>query len=164
MNGVFSIRLAQDADAPRIAVMSRDLIETGLRWGWTPHRVRRHIHDKSSNVIIAEHEGRHVGGFAIMRYGTDQAHLLLFAVEPELRGNGIGTGLLSWLEMTAGMAGIELIFLEVRAGNSGGRAFYRRRGYRELNRIARYYGGQEDAIRVGKDLALAPPCTDIRSS
>lgn len=152
-----------DADAPRIAVMSRDLIETGLRWGWTPHRVRRHIRDTASNVIVAEREDKRIGGFAIMRYADDQAHLLLFAVEPGSRRNGIGTSLLSWLETTAVTAGIELIFLEVRAENLAAREFYRQRGYRELNRIARYYNEREDAIRVGKDLALSPPYAGVRS-
>ncbi len=112
-------------------------------------------------MIVAEHEEKRIAGFAIMRYAGDQAHLLLFGVAPGLRRRGIGTQLLCWLESTAMTAGIELIFLEVRSGNAGARAFYRRCGYRELNRISGYYSGREDAIRVGKDLALAPPVTGV---
>jgi ribosomal-protein-alanine N-acetyltransferase len=34
------IRLARPSDAQAIAEMSRDLIEHGLGWRWTPSRIR----------------------------------------------------------------------------------------------------------------------------
>jgi len=42
----------------------------------------------------------------------------------------------------------------VRAARLGARAFYERLGYRALGRIAGYYQGREDAIRMGRDLSL----------
>jgi ribosomal-protein-alanine N-acetyltransferase len=53
------------------------------------------------------------------------------------------------------MAGIELIFLESRATNAAARGFYAAHGYRELAVMTRYYSGREDAIRMGKDMAIA---------
>lgn len=163
MSDTSRIRLARPADAQWIAVMSRDLIEAGLRWRWTPRRVLRHVHDRDSNVIVAETGSGSTAGFALMQYADNDAHLLLFAVRPTWRCRGVGSSLLSWLELTVACADIELIFLEVRAGNAIGREFYRRRGYRELSRLPGYYFGCEDAIRVGKDLAVSPPCAGIRS-
>jgi len=147
------IRLAMQRDASRIAAMSRDYIEEGLGWGWTPARVARSIRDRATNVALAEH-GTDLAGFGIMQYLDDDAHLLLFAVRPEYRRRGIGSQLLAWLESTATTAGIELIFLETRTGNLVARAFYAARGYRELATLPRYYRS-EDAVRIGKDLGDA---------
>jgi ribosomal-protein-alanine N-acetyltransferase len=147
------IRLARPGDAVRIATMSRDYVEEGLRWGWTPARVARSIRDRATNVVVAE-RGTALAGFGIMKYLDDDAHLLLFAVGPEWRRKGIGSGLLAWLESTAATAGIELIFLETRVTNGEARAFYAARDYRELAVLPRYYG-TEDAVRIGKDFGAA---------
>jgi ribosomal-protein-alanine N-acetyltransferase len=144
------IRLAFAQDAPRIATMSRDYIEDGLGWGWTPARVTRSIRDRATNVAVAEC-GVDLAGFGIMKYLDDDAHLLLFAVKPAYRRRGVGSGLLNWLESTATTAGIELIFLEARTSNAAAREFYAARGYSELALLPRYYGS-EDAVRIGKDL------------
>lgn len=144
------IRLALPQDAVRIAAMSRDYVEDGLGWGWTPARVLRSIRDRATNVAVAEC-GADLAGFGIMKYLDDDAHLLLFAVKPGYRRRGVGSGLLTWLESTATTAGIELIFLETRATNASAREFYAARGYRELTTLPRYYGS-EDAVRIGKDL------------
>jgi len=144
------IRLALPQDAVRIATMSRDYVEHGLGWGWTPARVLRSIRDRATNVVVAEC-GADLAGFGIMKYLDDDAHLLLFAVRPEYRRRGVGSGLVAWLESTATTAGIELIFLETRATNTAAREFYAARGYRELATLPRYYGS-EDAVRIGKDL------------
>ena len=144
------IRLARVGDAERIAIMSRDFIEYGLGWAWDAPRVTRRIRDRATNVVVVQ--SRHdIVGFAAMEYKDVDAHLLLFGVEPVYRNRGIGTSLLNWLEATAATAGIELIFLEARTNNRPARAFYAARGYRELAKLQRYYGG-EDAVRIGKDL------------
>ena len=148
------IRLAMPSDADRIAVMSRDFIEHGLGWAWDAARVTRRIRHRATNVVVAE-SGTDLVGFGIMEYNDDQAHLLLFGVEPIYRRRGIGSGLLHWLETCAAIAGIELIFLESRVTNVAARGFYAAHGYRELAIMPRYYSGREDAVRMGKDLAVA---------
>ena len=147
------IRLARPADAGRIAAMSRDFIEYGLSWGWNTARVARRIRHRATNVVVAE-RAEDIVGFGVMEYHDVDAHLLLFGVEPIYRYRGIGSGLLGWLETTASTAGVELIFLEARVTNQAARAFYKARGYRELAVLPRYYSGREDAVRIGKDLAL----------
>jgi [ribosomal protein S18]-alanine N-acetyltransferase len=142
------------ADAPGIAVMSRDLIEAGLGWRWTPREVAQLIRDRTTNVAVA-HAGAHLIGFGIMQYADDEAHLLLFAVRPAQRRAGVGSSLLAWLEATAVVAGIEMIFLEARSSNAAARAFYAANGYRELAVMPGYYSNREDAVRMGKDFAVA---------
>ena len=147
-----SLRLARPADATPIANLSRDLIEYGLRWRWTPMRVAASIRAADVNVLVACVHGN-IAGFAIMRYGDDDAHLELLAVAPPYRRAGVGRQLLEWLEKCAVVAGIFSVALEVRAGNEGAHLFYKRMGYRTLVHLPGYYQGIEAALRMGRDLS-----------
>ena len=146
-----SLGLVRRADVVEIAVMSRDLIEEGLRWSWTPQRVAASVRSPAALVVVARDPGG-IKGFGIMRYGDDEAHLDLLGVVPDCRRQGLGRRLVEWLEKPALVAGISTIFLEVRGANHGAQAFYERLGYRKLVRIAHYYQGRESAIRMGREL------------
>lgn len=145
------LRLAGVADAPRIAALSRERIEYGLDWSWTPPRVRRAIGDPQTNVVVTER----VTGFGIMKYHDTEAHLLLLAVDPAHARAGIGSALVDWLEQSARVAGIARIGLEARVGNEAARAFYRRLGYREIALLPGYYQGVEASVRMAKDFVRA---------
>ena len=147
------IRLAGCADAAEIAAMSRDLIEAGLGWRWTAPRVARAIAAADNNGVVANH-GTRIGGFGIMTYGVDDAHLLLLAVRPACARRGIGGALVGWLEASARVAGIGRVKVEARLGNHAARAFYARLGYREIERVPGYYSGRETSVRLAKDLRL----------
>jgi ribosomal-protein-alanine N-acetyltransferase len=147
----FSIRLARRGDARAMALLSRDLIETGLGWRWTPQRVSASLRDRATNGLVAV-DGPRVVGFALMKYLDEQAHLLLLAVLPERRRAGIGRALLAWLESSALVAGIATIDLEVRAGNDTARRFYRTLGFEELRVVPQYYGGREAALHMRRRL------------
>ena len=149
------MRLARPADATAIANLSRDLIEYGLQWRWTPTRVAASIRAYDVNVLVAcNHDN--IAGFAIMRYGDDDAHLDLLAVAPPYRRAGVGRQLLEWLEKCAVVAGIFNVALEVRAENEGAQLFYKRMGYRTLVQLPGYYQGIEAAIQMGRDLSCRP--------
>jgi [ribosomal protein S18]-alanine N-acetyltransferase len=151
------IELARPGDARSIALLSREVIEAGLSWRWTPGRVLRSLADAGTNVIVARTAGRSaLAGFALMKYGEQEAHLLLLAVPPGQRRQGVGSALLDWLHATALTAGTGVIRLETRASNAGARAFYGAHGYVELDRLRGYYDGVEDAVRLAKDLYAAP--------
>jgi [ribosomal protein S18]-alanine N-acetyltransferase len=154
-NSELSLRLARQADAAAIASLSRDLIEYGLQWRWTPMRVAASIRASDVNVLVASIHGN-IAGFAIMRYGDDVAHLDLLAVAPPYRRSGVGRQLLEWLEKCAVVAGIFKVALEVRADNEGAQLFYKRLGYRALAHLPGYYQGVEAALRMGRDLSRRP--------
>ena len=147
-----SLRLARPVDATAIANLSRDLIESGLSWRWTPKRVAASICAPDVNVLVARIHAN-IAGFAIMRYGDDTAHLDLLAVAPPYRRAGVGRQLLEWLEKCAVVAGIFTVALEVRAANEGAQLFYQRMGYRTLAQLPGYYQGIEAAIRMGRNLS-----------
>src|SRR4051812_3275390 len=62
------IRLATPADAAAIAAMSRDFIEWGLGWRWTPARVQHAIRDRATNVAVLDVQSE-PAAFGIMVYG-----------------------------------------------------------------------------------------------
>lgn len=148
-----AIRLARRRDAAAIAVMSRELIESGLGWSWTPQRVRGRVTDRTCNVIVAETPTA-LAGFALMQYFEEHAHLLLFAVAPEQRRQGVGRALWQWLEQTALVAGIGTVHLEVRARNTGARDFYRTLGFTDAETVRGYYSGREAALRMRRRLSI----------
>ena len=146
-----AIRLARTSDAVRIGEMSRDLIESGLGWSWTPSRVLRAINEKSTNVVVTV-EGHEVIGFAVMRYSEAEARLDLFGVHPTRRRKGAGRRMVKWLEETALVNGNGVVYLEARLRNHGARQFYESLGYKVIQRIPRYYNGIETAVRMAHDL------------
>jgi ribosomal-protein-alanine N-acetyltransferase len=151
-----TFRLAILAEATAIAELSRDLIEYGLRWRWTPDRVGASIRAANVNVLVAT-AAKQIAGFAIMRYGDDDAHLDLLAVEPAFQRAGIGGQMVRWLEKCAVVAGIFNVELEVRTNNHGAQRFYETLGYSPLKEMPGYYQGIETALRMRHDLAYKSP-------
>ena len=146
------LRLASPSEATSIALMSRELIESGLRgWSWDPQRVTRSIRAAHVNALVATVEG-HLVGFAIMEYGDTHAHLSLLAVTPSHQRRGIGKELMAWLEESALAAGIASINLELRANNQTAHDFYRLLGYTQTAYVHGYYNGVETAIRMSRDI------------
>ncbi len=159
-----TMRPARHEDADTIARLSRDLIETGLGWSWTPERVSRAIRDRNTATLIAAERDR-VVAFAIMYFGDEHAHLSLLAVQPSHQRQGLGRRLMAWMMDTIAVAGIATVHLELRTSNYAARRFYRALGFTETAYIPGYYRGREMALRMVKALrdpsaplpAWAPP-------
>ena len=146
------LRAAHRSEAAAIASISRLHVEHGLRWRWTPPRVRKQIDDPDTMTLVASVDGK-IAGFGIMHFGDLRAHLVLLAVEPRYRKSGVGGALLQWLEATCITAGIQDIRLEVRAGNHLAQRFYRNRGFTNVGRISGYYDRREAAVIMERKLA-----------
>jgi len=142
-------RVATLADAPPIAALSRVAIEQGLPWSWRTGRVASAIRDADTNVVVVGAPAA-LDGFGIMSYLDDDAHLLLFAVAPERRRQGVGSAILAWLEAVARAAGARRIRLEARRGNEAARLFYNEHGYHERAIVPLMYSGMADGIRLEK--------------
>ena len=177
MYELLTLGLADAADAREIAEMSRDLIEQGLTWSWTPARVQHFITGSESSVIVAKRERRgeirkldsplddarmasrvqlpRIAAFAIMHFGDEVAHLNLLAVAPAHRRHGLGRKLMEWLTATAVEAGVFRINLELRTENGHARAFYHSLGFDELGVVQGYYQGREAALRMSRRLGAA---------
>ena len=153
-----TLRFARLADAASIAILSRELIEAGLGWSWTPQRVVRSIRDPDTVTLIAA-DGLRIAAFAIMHFGDEHGHLSLLAVRPPYQRTGLGTRLVDWLMESAQIAGIATVALELRATNDEARRFYLALGFDEAAHIPGYYRGRETAVRMVRSLRPAnlPP-------
>jgi ribosomal-protein-alanine N-acetyltransferase len=151
-------RAAHKSEAATIASLSRLHVEYGLRWRWTPAKVRSHIDNPETMVLVASKDGS-LAGFAIMKFDDTKSHLMLFAVDPAARREGIGRSMMQWLEKSCVTAGIRRIQLEVRSGNKIARHFYHGLGYRHLGQIATYYDHHEAATILGKSLIAVDQMT-----
>jgi ribosomal protein S18 acetylase RimI-like enzyme len=157
MSQLSTLGLARASDAREIAEMSRDLIEEGLTWSWTPARVQHFIMGAESSVVVARRGGaRCLAAFAIMHFGDEVAHLNLLAVAPDYRRQGLGRQLMDWLTATAIEAGVFRINLELRTQNAQARAFYESLGFDQLGVVQGYYQGREAALRMSRRLAVNP--------
>lgn len=162
-----SLRLARRSDAPTLAAMSRDLIETGLGWHYRTERIAQLLGTAETVSLVAT-ESALTTGFAIMTLGEERAHLVLLAVRADHHRRGIGRRMMQWLVETASTAGIATLHVELRAQNKAAYAFYRALGFEQTLRIAGYYRGRETGVRMMRmlrapgllPLAWRPPTLD----
>ncbi len=134
-------------DAQTLALMSRDLIETGLGWTYRAPRVAQLIRDPEAIALVTR-DGARIVGFSIMTFGDERAHLVLLAVRPTHRRRGIARRMVSWLADSAAIAGMASIHVELRADNAPAYAMYQTLGFAETFRVPRYYRGIETAVRM----------------
>lgn len=154
-----SVRPARVAEAADMAILSRDLIEAGLAWRYTPRRIAALIADPGCIVLVACESEAVVQGFAVMHFGDEQAHLTLLCVRPARQRRGIARRLLDWLTASARVAGIARVDLELRADNEGALAFYRRLGFVQVQLVEGYYAARIAARRMSLRLS-AERCDD----
>lgn len=98
-------------------------------------------------------------GFALARAAADEAELLMIAVAPEVRRQGVARRLLGEVLRSARDQGAKRVFLEVAAGNTAARSLYLTAGFKESGRRRAYYrrsdGSSEDAILMEFPLSRA---------
>lgn len=129
MPGVLvTIRPARSVDAKRIFDIYlkslEGLSEEGYEWFEAMVRVR----SRRRKILVAELGGE-VVGFAVAYRYRGAAYVDSIAVEPRLRGHGIGSALLDELERELRGEGAELVALSVKDENKRALNFYLRRGY-----------------------------------
>lgn len=98
-------------------------------------------------------------GFALLRSAGDEEELLLFAVDPGLRRQGLGSKLLERVKRNAAARGITRILLEMRQGNSA-ESLYRAQHFECVGIRPKYYcdihGNRIDAITFSCTLDEQP--------
>lgn len=84
---------------------------------------------------------------------AETADLLRVAVEPSVRGRGLGRVLVGDVLHRAAAAGAERVLLEVAEPNTAARALYAATGFREIHRRRRYYADGADALVLERVLS-----------
>lgn len=96
--------------------------------------------------VIGPHGEDEAAGFTLTRAVLDEEELLLIAVDPALRGKGLGAALLEQFIGDARARGSRRLFLEMRRGNPAA-ALYEAYGFRAVGVRPAYYRGQ-DGTRI----------------
>lgn len=122
---------------------------------WNRRQVEDALAMPGTHFLLAGADGQpladagNAAGFTLSRCTLDEEELLLLAVAPPYRGNGIGSALLARFIADARSRGISRMFLEMRDGNPAER-LYRRHGFQNVGRRMNYYrrgtGPSLDAI------------------
>jgi ribosomal-protein-alanine N-acetyltransferase len=94
-------------------------------------------------------------GFTLSRHVAGEEELLLIAVRPNLRGQGLGQQLLGQFINDARARGAARLLLEMREDNLAG-ALYRRHGFKPIGQRPNYYrngaGSPRAAITFACDI------------
>ncbi len=113
-----------------------------------------------ATLLIARHDDAPIG-FALIRTIVGEAELMLIAVLPAARTNGVGRALLEQAMVAAQRGGAKHAFLEVRADNQA-IALYEQAGFRRVGMRANYYRGGDGQVRNALTFrrALSPALVD----
>lgn len=93
-------------------------------------------------------------GFGLTLKSGEEVELLLLAIRPAWRKQGLGGHLLAQLMAKAGAAGARRGLLEVSAANPAALACYARAGFRPCGRRRDYYQPGNDAVVMEIDIAV----------
>lgn len=119
--------------------------------GWNRSHFQTELASERASCVVAELDGR-VAGYLCLTVLLDEAEILDVAVDPALRGRGIGTQLVQWACDEAIQRGARLLLLEVRATSQPAIALYERFGFKQTGLRKGYYEDNIDAVLMDKML------------
>lgn len=145
------IRAASDSDRDEIAALEERAF---ARDGWSAPQVQTELGRAGGVAVVARLPSGRFAGYALGWSVAGECELLRIAVEPDLRGTGLGGALLDAFAAAAAARGATTAFLEVRADNVAALGLYETRGFRATGRRRAYYRDGTDA--VGMEAPLVP--------
>lgn len=102
----------------------------------------------SGQLVASDPTGKITGFISGSIISSDRVTIMLFAVDNEYRGMGIGDRLFEEFRMNTIMSGKRYIQLEVRDSNVNAISFYRKRGFTEIELIENFYNDGGNAVRM----------------
>lgn len=113
---------------------------------WSEKSFQMSLDNPITHAIVKMRDGK-VAGYAFYSLLFEDGELYNIAVDPALRGLGLGNELLSAVTTDCKNRGAEILRLEVRQNNLPARALYRKFGFLEEGIRKNYYQNPtEDAI------------------
>lgn len=99
--------------------------------------------------------GTQEAGFSLCRAAGPEVELLLIAVNPSLRRQGIAQRLLLRAQEDAVARGATELFLEVREDNDAAKYLYETAGFLQVGRRPDYYSGKDGSRRAAITMRFA---------
>lgn len=141
-----ALRAVRVADAGVLGALAAAAFDPEYGEGWTATHIAGALSGPGAIGQVAWRAAAPVG-FTLLRAAADEAELLLVAVTPESRGEGLGARLIGQSLAQARGAGVARIFLEVRESNQAARGLYEGQGFVTVGRRAAYYLGRDGVRR-----------------
>lgn len=113
-------RTAKPVDAAAIHRLIAHYAAQGLLLPRTPENVRTHLR----HFLVLEENGRVAGCVALEPYGADLAEIRSLAIDPNIRGKGLGQRLVRYALKTARRRSIARVFAVTHATE-----FFERQGF-----------------------------------
>ena len=130
---------------------------------WSVEQFWGELAQPSRDYVVAAEDDRLVAYGGTSTIAPD-ADLQTIAVSEQAQGRGVATSLLRTLLERAAQRGARRIVLEVRADNHAAQALYRRFGFEQIARRARYYPDGSDALIWQAPLTLAGDASAVGGS
>jgi [ribosomal protein S18]-alanine N-acetyltransferase len=145
-----TLRAGNAGDLAAVMAVMTAAFEPHYREAWSELQCRAMLDSVGTWLVLAEVDGV-AAGFALGRTVLDDGELLLLAVAPGHRRQGIAATLITGARRMASAAGAKQLHLEVRDGNAA-MALYERTGFSVIGRRPGYYrlgdGTRRDAITL----------------
>jgi ribosomal-protein-alanine N-acetyltransferase len=113
---------------------------------WNRKALSEGLSDEKYLILLLRDDNGGPLGYLIGWHVGDEAELARMGVAPEIRGRGLSKNLLDEALHNWRVAGVKLVFLEVRASNLPALRLYTSRGFETISKRARYYEDGEDAL------------------
>lgn len=148
----------------RIMIVMAAAFEPEYGEAWSRRQVEDALLLGNCHAYLAAPSGRQardddaVAGFSLCRAGFEEEELLLFAVLPQHRRQGIGLAILRAMVTQSKARGAQRLLLEMRKGNPA-EQLYRSFGFTVIGERKDYYrttlGKRIDAITFALDITSA---------
>lgn len=138
-NGVFEIRRLRPEDMPEVIEIERVCFSDA----WEVDGFRGLVNNDQFDCFGYFDKG--LCGYVIDYFVAGELHILNIAVKPEKRREGIAQKLFDFA-MAFYLKELDLVFLEVRAGNVPAISFYLKQGFKQVGLRKNYYPDGEDAV------------------
>ena len=150
----FELTRASGEDLDDVMQVMGAAFEPSFGEAWTRAQCAGILPMSGVELTIARNEGKTVG-FALTRQVADEAELLLLAVDPDRRGLGVGSALLTQFIRRGCKAGLHRLHLEVRESNRAV-SLYSRHLFIVEGRRPKYYRGADgqfhDALTMARSI------------
>lgn len=133
-------------DAAHVMPVMESAFDPVYGEAWTQSQLVGLMTTTGSWLVALDVDGV-VAGFAMVRFLLDEAELMLFAIAPPFRGQGLGRKLLSEVIAESERRNILRIFLEMRSDNEAALLLYEGAGFHPIGKRHGYYRGFDGVLR-----------------
>lgn len=139
-----------EADVDQVADLERRVFPDP----WPRQAFLDALSEPGTGAFVVKRTDGLVAGHGICRSISDEGEILNLAIEPALRGLGLGSHLLDSMLGWLAARGARAVFLEVRRSNQAAVRLYQKAGFATSGvRRAYYRLPVEDALTMGLDMS-----------